>query len=664
MSLNEYGYLAFLVLVPLSALMQVVIMALIWPHRRLVGASWLLVSTGLLIGWLTSNSLELLSPTTTGTVWWGKVTYIFISTLPPTYLCFTLDLTQLQEMRRLPRWFWFVIPAITIGLLFSPWQNLVWAKTTTFPVLAWLALRPTTYGAWFWVHTLYSYAVILTSWVLLLMYVRHSRQKLTRSSRLILTGVTFNLLVSVLYLANLLPVEKDFTPIALSFSNVLITFGVLRNYLFNLRPMAALVVTENLSDGVILLNAHGLIADLNTAAEKLLGANRKALLAKNGCLVVCKQPESACILQNASSQRMVQHTAPDGTRHFEVTCQPLNDITGQVIGRVLSLHDITEQLLYAQQIEEHNAQLIQLHALTQKLIEQHAPEDLLEVLVKSAYELTGKQRPICWLPVTKTLHGSARSCPAGHTLPNLPNDSPQSAPYVWSQDDEQGWYLQPVANPHNFYGWLGIKVYSQNDNLPSNLRVLFGNLAVTAASVLQNMDYRKLLEEQALYDPLTGVFNRRGLQAHLSSEKRPFVIVSLDMDNLKTINDTWGHEAGDLALVRLTEVIRQQTRNNDLVARIGGDEFLCILTDIPPKKAGEIAQRLLHAIQNASVELPDGRNIAIHASLGMAIKQPEESLKSALHKADLALYHAKRTGKNRVCMWDPATHTILSEKIS
>jgi diguanylate cyclase (GGDEF)-like protein/PAS domain S-box-containing protein len=578
-------------------------------------------------------------------------------------LCFAFDVTQIQAARRLPRWLWFVIPAITIGMLFSPWQALVWAEITTFPVLTWLALRPA-YGAWFWVHTLYSYAVSLASWILLLRYVWQSQQKFSRRSRLILAGVIFNLLASILYLAGLFPTEKDFTPVTLSISNVLIAFGVLRNYLFNLRPMAALTVTENLSDGVILLNTHGLIADLNAATENLLGANRKALLGQNGCAVVCKQPEGICIRQNTPSQHVVQHAFANGERYFEVTCQPLRDITGQSLGRVLALHDITERLQYAWQIEEHNAQLMRLQTLSQKLIEQHNPEDLLDTLVEGAHELTGKKRTVCWLPATNSLYDRARSFPADHPLPGPPADSIQHAPYVWQQDDGQGWYLQPVANRQNFYGWIGVRLHNQNDDIPSNLRGLFSNLAVTAASALQNMDYRKLLEAQALYDPLTGVFNRRGLQTNLPAGEHSLVILSVDMDNLKTINDTWGHEAGDLALVHLTEVIRQQIRGNDLVARVGGDEFLCILPGIPAQKAGEIAQRLLYAIQNTSVALPDGSNIPISVSLGVAVKQPEESLKNALHKADLALYQAKRAGKNRVCEWNPEKNAISSEEIS
>jgi len=155
------------------------------------------------------------------------------------------------------------------------------------------------------------------------------------------------------------------------------------------------------------------------------------------------------------------------------------------------------------------------------------------------------------------------------------------------------------------------------------------------------------LKKDADTDPLTGAFNRRSLDLLLEQlEKKQiyFSVLAIDIDHFKKVNDTFGHAAGDKALVKLTEVMNQIARDQDIVARTGGEEFLLILPNTSGDTAQKIAESLRISIAGMHIE-PMG---SICVSIGIATKA-EINIASAevLNQADQALYQAKNTGRNR-----------------
>lgn len=171
------------------------------------------------------------------------------------------------------------------------------------------------------------------------------------------------------------------------------------------------------------------------------------------------------------------------------------------------------------------------------------------------------------------------------------------------------------------------------------------------------------LQEQALTDGLTGCYNRRAFEMQLERDlqfatrmRQPLSLIMLDIDNLKEINDTLGHEGGDNALRLLAESLRAELRAGDTPARYGGDEFAIILPQAEAKGAAIVAERLRRRI--AQVELP-GRG-TMSASLGFASFPAHASSRDALASlADQALYEAKRTGRNRVCFPEEESQTPI-----
>lgn len=152
-------------------------------------------------------------------------------------------------------------------------------------------------------------------------------------------------------------------------------------------------------------------------------------------------------------------------------------------------------------------------------------------------------------------------------------------------------------------------------------------------------------------DPLTGLLNRRGLQACapklLATVKRePVSVVACDLDNFKAINDRFGHASGDAVLAAFAGVIRAKVRAGDVAARVGGEEFVVVLKGSAVGDAYGLTERLRREIASARIEgLPD--DFAVTASFGIAELHVGEDLWDAAERADKILYAAKRAGRNR-----------------
>ena len=155
------------------------------------------------------------------------------------------------------------------------------------------------------------------------------------------------------------------------------------------------------------------------------------------------------------------------------------------------------------------------------------------------------------------------------------------------------------------------------------------------------------LDQLAHYDSLVPLPNRRGFLREL--EKRidranrygdHSAVLFLDVDGLKTLNDSFGHHAGDAALVQVADLLRAGVRQSDCVARFGGDEFAILLEHADAEQAKETAARLVDLIAGSDFEL-DGAPIPLSAAIGIALIEPGDQAEAILKRADRAMYEVK-----------------------
>ncbi|MBC7991675.1 MAG: GGDEF domain-containing protein [Rhizobacter sp.] len=164
------------------------------------------------------------------------------------------------------------------------------------------------------------------------------------------------------------------------------------------------------------------------------------------------------------------------------------------------------------------------------------------------------------------------------------------------------------------------------------------------------------LSDEVSTDQLTKIANRRGLlqafdaeRARLERDGTQLSIGLLDVDNFKKLNDELGHNAGDVALKSLADVVSKALRPMDLVARYGGEEFVVLLPNTPVTEGEQILTRLQRSL-SGGLFMHENKNVFVTFSAGVTAYRPGERIEMALERADEALYEAKRTGKNRTCV--------------
>tara|TARA_R110002073_G_scaffold334987_1_gene525869 strand:- start:336 stop:1139 length:804 start_codon:yes stop_codon:yes gene_type:complete len=163
------------------------------------------------------------------------------------------------------------------------------------------------------------------------------------------------------------------------------------------------------------------------------------------------------------------------------------------------------------------------------------------------------------------------------------------------------------------------------------------------------------LRELVQTDQMTGALNRRGLNevftreaARADRNAQSLSVVMIDLDDFKQINDIYGHQSGDSALMHLVSIAKETLRPSDIIARYGGEEFVVLLPDAEIEAAVSVIHRLQNCLEKKCLVLAKDQSLPFTFSAGVASRSFGENQNSLISRADKALYQAKRTGKNRV----------------
>ncbi len=202
---------------------------------------------------------------------------------------------------------------------------------------------------------------------------------------------------------------------------------------------------------------------------------------------------------------------------------------------------------------------------------------------------------------------------------------------------------------------LGMLVISpKGGKEPTNgLQELMSTISNILAMSLKNAQEYNRLKEMAVTDGLTGIYNQKGFGQFMKREfqrtkryNKPLSLIMIDADNFKSVNDYFGHQAGDSVLRELSECLKRSVRQTDIVARYGGDEFAILLPETDMESAEMLVKRILHAIEHHVFEWRSER-IKVEISHGISTTlelKKGEGEEELIHRADSRLYHMKRSG--------------------
>jgi diguanylate cyclase (GGDEF)-like protein len=184
-------------------------------------------------------------------------------------------------------------------------------------------------------------------------------------------------------------------------------------------------------------------------------------------------------------------------------------------------------------------------------------------------------------------------------------------------------------------------------------------IAEQIALGISNIKLRETLRNQSLHDPLTGLYNRRYLEETLERElsrcsrkSASLALLMVDIDHFKQFNDKFGHEAGDIVIQSLANVLRKCARKDDIACRFGGEEFIFVMPEISLETVEERAKELHEAVSHIHLRHGGIALMQITISIGIAIyPRHGENMHSLIAASDVALYEAKNSGRNKTVLY-------------
>lgn len=221
--------------------------------------------------------------------------------------------------------------------------------------------------------------------------------------------------------------------------------------------------------------------------------------------------------------------------------------------------------------------------------------------------------------------------------------------------------IAPLIRRGELIGSLNQGSHDLRHFVPGIATDLLEHLAAVAAMCIDNAINHERLKLDGLTDPLTGISNRRFFERRLAEEVErwarqagPLVCMLVDVDFFKQVNDQYGHQVGDRVLRQIASLLGQDLRGSDVLARYGGEEFVLLLPGTTPAQGATIAERLRSNIEQSAFVIPEGVNLDVTVSIGLACLQPgvdsygPDPAVWLFQQVDAALYQAKESGRNRV----------------
>jgi len=505
--------------------------ALIWRSRHAAGSPSLLAKISGEILWMFFYALHLsgfVHPASEP-YFWSKMMFLGVVVVPAAFLVWTAHYTHRDA--------WVTRRAIVLLSIEPVLFNLIiW----TDPWHGWFSGTFKTTGRLgiaFWLHTLYSYALLLTAAGMQLVHFLKVQPVYRLQAFLVLMTLPVSCVANILTIAFMQELKLDFSPLGFLAVGAILVYVQSRHRLFDILPVARDKVMDDILDGVVVLDNDHRIIDMNPAARAMLGTTTEE---SHGRPIQSVLPDFNDSTLNASptdNQTIEWSTRFGSHRCVDITLSVMYNRRKERVGKLVLLRDISRIKQIETALRDANKELL--------------------------------------------------------------------------------------------------RKIEENEALQAKFK------------------------EQAIRDPLTGLYNRRFLEETLSHElaksernHQPLSLAMIDLDCFKQINDTYGHDAGDIVLIHLADVLEKRIRQGDIVCRFGGEEFIVVMPGASLLSAADRIDALRNEFSRSTITI-GGREIRATFSAGLAA-YPYQGLddKSLIAEADKALYEAKQAGRNRLVTAD------------
>ncbi len=551
--------------------------------------------------WLIFYILELSSRSLQYKILWSKLQYIGIMIVPITLFILTLYFSGYQNWLNIKlNYALLVVPFIALIFVFTNgkhhlfWKEMVLVSTRNY------FLMEINYGPVFYIFAGYIYFLLIVSYIILVKTLTERIRLFKLQSIIMICTLFIASLANILYILKLLPFKNfDITPIALTISSMLLTYGIIFLKIGNIIPLKNTPKIDDEKDISIIINKQNRLLSISSLGLKILNSNLQSVIGKDIREIM---PGAEKFIEkdfnDIKETDKVSFKDDLGEKIFEISLLPLVNNRNSLIGKIFILKNVTEKMKMQNALEESEKRYRSIFENSRDGIYQSTLDgkyiDANPALAKmlgynSKEELFSKD-------IKKDIYVSEK---------DRPNTDSRNKPFETRLKKKNGEII-----------WVEINSRAVNLN----------GVPQYFAGIVRNINDRKKMEERLKYlsfhDHLTGLYNRYFFEEELirpdSKRLYPTSLVIADINGLKLINDAFGHKKGDEILIQASTIFKECFRKEDIVARWGGDEFCIILPNTDEQTAINIADRVQKKFSSQFIN-----NFELSLSFGVSTKISE-----------------------------------------
>ena len=592
-----------------------------------------------------------------GKLLWVDLAYIGVVISTPAFLVMALEFTGRRGW--LTRQVYGLLAAMSILTLLMVWTDPL--HHLFFGGIDIADLKSlSVVGPWFWFHVVYSHLIILVGMTIIIFDLVRSRGQYRSQLRILLIGIILPWAVNLMgFSQTALFSDIDLTPIVLAITGVAFAYGIHGLGLTDLAHISRDTLVEQMEEGILVVDQQGRVVDINARALEMAVPMDNPI--GKPAQQVFAHWEDLTQHFDLPEARLLVKLEQSTTRFFDLRILPLKGREEQILGRLITWRDVTEEKkaeavtrIFRLAVEQ-NPSMIVITDIEGRI--EYVNEQFTRLTGYSLDDVRGK---------------TPRVLRSGETPDELYEDLWNTIKRgdTWEfeilnrkKNGELYWAHQLIAPVLGADGTVTHFIAMQQDiterkHTESELLVANTRLQFQLEEIER---LHSQLREESIRDGLTRLFNRRYMEETLEREfsradrdPAPIRVVMMDVDLFKSINDTYGHQAGDTVLQMLGALLLENTRISDIACRYGGDEMVVVMPGASMEDAIRRAEEWRAAFSLLEFTL---RDHLVRTSLSLGVASFPEHARSPIEllvASDKALYKAKNI-RNTVAPYDPAS---------